>query len=370
MDSLVLSQLSIDKNVPQPAYKQLAEEVLGLINRGDISVGDQLPTVNEFAEITQLSRMTIQRAMQILQQSGCVMAQRGRGAFVVSTESQLKDRPSIGFVVRPDRDPSVDPFYSEILAGVAEESRRNHIDLAFALRESEIEEDITQSGFPLLHKVSSILLAGFMPNSFYDYLYEFQIPCVLIDSLPARWQPYDEVTVDHIRTGWLIGEYLYRLGHRHVLYLNGPQEIRAYQECLQGLCKALPKDDRVSIHEMKGAQSIQSARQRIGEALERGLEFTAVVGCNDTVAIGAMNELQDRGYRVPEEYSVCGVGNIPFAAQARPPLTTVHIAKREMGIRGVQLLLNRMKNPNTLHETVFLEVELIERQSAGPAPTF
>lgn len=357
------SRLQIDRSSDEPAYRQLALGVLDLINRGEIAIGEQLPTVEEFCALTKLSRMTVQRAMQTLQQKRCVVSRRGRGAFVVAVEVQTHQRLSAGFVVRPHRDPHADPFYSEILHGVAEEARRANIDLAFTYGESEIE----RTGFPLLNKVSAMLLAGQMPDSFYQFLHRAQMLYVLIDALPSS-HPRDAVTSDNEKTGRILGEYLLSLGHRRILYLNGLPEIRSYGDRFRGFRKAFSDAGACVIHKLHVHQQAQSVRDLLGEVLARGLDFSAVVGCNDMVAIWAMNELQDRGYRIPEHVSVCGFNNIPFAAHVRPSLTTVQIPKREMGVRGVQLLLHRLQNPKAVHETVLLDVSLVTRQSVARAP--
>lgn len=361
------SRIKIDRKSAQPAFRQLVDGILQMINSGEIAIGEQLPTVDELSQITQLSRMTVQRAMQTLQRKHCVSSRRGRGAFVVAKESHTEERLSIGFIVRPHRDPNADPFYSEILQGVAKSARQYNIDLAFAQSETEIEDELSKNGFPLLNRVSSIMLAGQMPDSIYNFLHRAQVPYVLIDAIPT-FHSCDAVIMDNEKTGSLMGKYLVSLGHRNILYLNGLPEIRAYTDRLRGFVNAFPKGELV-LHELHGAQMAQDGQALIDDALERKMSFSAIVGCNDMVAIGAMNELQDRGYHVPNDVSVVGFNNIPFAAHVRPSLTTIQIPKREMGSRAVHLLLQRMQNPKAVHETVVLDVSLVERQSSAPIPT-
>lgn len=361
------ASLAIDKNSPEPAYRQLADNISRMIDEGGLVIGEQLPTVDELSEITHLSRMTVQRAIQVLQAKKCVSARRGRGAFVVARETHLKNRVSVGFIVRPRRDPNFDPFYSEILHGVAEEARKRRVDLAFALGEAEIEAELAESGFPLAGKATALLLAGHMPDPILQFLHRARIPHVLIDAKPARF-PCDAVATDNEKTGRLMGGHLRGLGHRKILYINGLEEVVPYRDRFRGFEDAFSDCGGARIHEISGAQMAEDGRRIVREAIEGGLEFTAVAGCNDMVAIGAMNELRDMNRRVPDEIGVCGFNDIPFAAESRPALTTVRIPKREMGARAVGLALRRLENPGAVFETVLLDVSLVERQSTAPPP--
>jgi DNA-binding LacI/PurR family transcriptional regulator len=141
-----------------------------------------------------------------------------------------------------------------------------------------------------------------------------------------------------------LGDHLASLGHRRCLYLSGEADNVAYEARLKGFQETFLSHSR-SLTVLKGGKDVESGRRMIQQALANGTSFTAVTGGNDTIAIGAMNELLDSGYRIPEEISVCGIDDVPFAENCRPALTTVRIEKQEMGIKALQYLLERLKNP-------------------------
>ena len=49
---------------------------------------------------------------------------------------------------------------------------------------------------------------------------------------------------------------------------------------------------------------------------------TAIIAANDLVALGAMRSLRSHGIRCPEDISVIGYNDMPFAADFAPALTT------------------------------------------------
>jgi DNA-binding LacI/PurR family transcriptional regulator len=73
--------------------------------------------------------------------------------------------------------------------------------------------------------------------------------------------------------------------------------------------------------------------------LARSVDFTAVFAVNDLTALGAMECLQRRGIRVPEDVSVVGFDDIYLARYAAPPLTTVRLPAYEMGVAATEMAI-------------------------------
>ena len=67
--------------------------------------------------------------------------------------------------------------------------------------------------------------------------------------------------------------------------------------------------------------------------------LTAIFVLNDLMALGALEGARSLGRRVPDDLSVVGFDDIPFAALANPPLTTVGQPIRELGEQAADLLL-------------------------------
>lgn len=93
---------------------------------------------------------------------------------------------------------------------------------------------------------------------------------------------------------------------------------------------------------------------------------TAVLCLTDRLALGAMAAAQQRGLAIPDEISIVGFDDIPAAATAEPPLTTVRQAHRDKGRLAGQALIGQMEGAVAEQRT--LPVTLIVRGSTGPAP--
>lgn len=68
-----------------PIYVQLREQILGLVGRGNLKPGTQLPTMRQVAVALRIDLNTVQRAYAELEQCGVLTKQRGVGTFVTET---------------------------------------------------------------------------------------------------------------------------------------------------------------------------------------------------------------------------------------------------------------------------------------------
>jgi LacI family transcriptional regulator len=94
---------------------------------------------------------------------------------------------------------------------------------------------------------------------------------------------------------------------------------------------------------------------------------TAIVAGNDMIALGCYAALAAAGRRCPDDVSVTGHNDMPFVAQAQPPLTTVAIPARELGAEAARVLLARLRGEE-VPARVLLPTRLIPRGStAAPA---
>jgi LacI family transcriptional regulator len=96
-----------------------------------------------------------------------------------------------------------------------------------------------------------------------------------------------------------------------------------------------------------------------------GPEFTAIAAANDLLALGCYDVFAERGVRCPEEISVVGFNDMPFADRFQPPLTTIHIPHYEIGRAAAQLMLERLQDGDSDPRDVRLEPSLVVRGSTA-----
>ncbi|MET7907520.1 LacI family DNA-binding transcriptional regulator [Streptomyces avermitilis] len=155
------------------------------------------------------------------------------------------------------------------------------------------------------------------------------------------------LTFDNRGGGRQLTEHLIGLGHRRLGYIAGPEERTTTRHRLEGHREALEAagvedDPRLTV---LGRYDRRSGYEATLELLRRDPSLTAVVAANDTVALGACAALRDSGLRIPEDVSVAGFDDLPFAIDAVPALTTVRLPLTEAGARAGRIAMGREEPP-------------------------
>lgn len=232
-------------------------------------------------------------------------------------------------------------------------------------------------------QVDGIILTpfdGFEDHHTYQYLLNSRIPTVFCD-YELEGGMAANVASHNLKIGRLMARHLVELGHRRIVFLQGNRNIRNYRRRYQGFKRFL-EESKIPLHEelicsYDHLQCKESGLDFVRDTLEGGkhiqklldnhISFTAVAAAGDLLAIPAMKALQARGIRVPEDVSVIGCANLDMTALISPSLTTVDQHAQKIGTTAIQLLLEKIKNPNMLNKKIYIEPSLVLRDSTAAA---
>ena len=183
--------------------------------------------------------------------------------------------------------------------------------------------------------------------------------------------PADHVTMQNVEAARAATEFLLRAGRRRIAIIGAHEgevigsaglRMRGYREALQAAGVAYDESIigyTTLWHRANGARCLR-------ELLDRGAEFDAVFGLNDTLALGAMRALQESGRRVPEDVAVVGFDDLDEARYSIPSLTTVDPGQEWIARTAVHTLLDRIDDPVAAGPPRLLlaEFRVVERESA------
>jgi LacI family transcriptional regulator len=200
-----------------------------------------------------------------------------------------------------------------------------------------------------------------------SYLEESKVPTVLVDRIVS--DRFDQVGVENIESMAILVNHLIGHGHRRIGFIAGAQAVSTSAERLKGYELALqragiPWDPSLV---RKGQSMIEPARMVTRELLALPVPPTAVVAANNMMTIGAMRGLRDAGLSIPRQMALVGFDDFDWADYFEPRLTVMAQPGKEIGLRAVRLLLQRLKNADRKWQTVRLAPELRVRQSCGCA---
>lgn len=159
-------------------------------------------------------------------------------------------------------------------------------------------------------------------------------------------------------------QHLVDLGHRDVWHLAGPEDRLEAVEREVGWRETLTRNG-LSIHEPIRGDWTPRSGFTAARTLFRRHRPTAIFVANDEMAVGVLHALHDEGVRVPEDVSVVGFDDMPYAAHLTPPLTTIRQDFDDVGRRTFDLLLGLLENRSRSDDRVLIEPELVVRRSTG-----
>jgi LacI family transcriptional regulator len=197
-----------------------------------------------------------------------------------------------------------------------------------------------------------------------------QVPVVVMD----RRRPdlaLDTVLTDHRQGGRLATRHLVSLGHRRIGFVAGPAGLSPSELRLAGHRDALVEAGLAPEAGLlrHGDFHPESGRAAARALLAASRPPTAILACNDLMALGVLRAAAEAGRRVPQDLAVVGYDDIDLAAFTVPPLTTVAQPRREMGRAVVRLLVNRLGDRGLAPQQALLPVALTVRQSCGAHAT-
>ena len=174
----------------------------------------------------------------------------------------------------------------------------------------------------------------------------------------------DSVMNDNVQGGYAAGRYLCGIGCRRFAFLPLRDSLSS-QARMQGFCQAM-SEMHVPVEGCLKLEVTQDAESGYEDGLELAGQigrFDAVFcGC-DTVAMGFMRALADRGIRIPEDICVMGYDDIGICKYMVTPLTTIAQPFEQIGKSGAKLLLERIQNPEEASKKIMYEGELVVRRS-------
>jgi len=192
------------------------------------------------------------------------------------------------------------------------------------------------------------------------------IPVVLLCSVP-RGNEIDSLTIQNCRGAKEMVSHLISLGHRRIAIIKGAPRNYDAAERLRGYRTALREAGILPDHSLERAGNFTEAAGYSAalELLALKDRPTAIFAANDSMAIGALTALREKGLCVPDDVAVAGFDDIPLARYMNPPLSTVHVDISQLGERAAALLLASLRKNNRPHQQLLLTTTLVIRASCG-----
>ncbi|MBN1372400.1 MAG: LacI family DNA-binding transcriptional regulator [Anaerolineaceae bacterium] len=257
-----------------------------------------------------------------------------------------------------------DPFFPLFIQGVSATCNATDYSVMLWLAEPEYERrtilQILYNGL-----VDGVIVASTLTDdAIVEHLAESKQPFVMIGQHP-NMPNLNFVDVENRISSRNLVMYLFRLGYKRVAMITGPQNMIAgvhrylgYEDAHREAGRAVDPD-LVENGEFSDNSGYFAMKRLLGRKPD------AVYAASDAMALGAMRAIQEAGLNIPKDIAVAGFDDIPAAAKANPPLTTIHQPILKSGMAAAEMLIDIIHHPEKQPCHRILPTELVIRQSCG-----
>jgi LacI family transcriptional regulator len=332
----------------------MSPTIYDVAKHAGVGVGTVSRVLNHSPRVSEATRQKVVAAIEELDYHPSPIAQRLslRKTFTIEVITPFFTRPA----------------FVERLRGVEAALTESEYDLVLYNVETTDKRDACFRELPSSQRFDGLLIIALPPtDEDVAHFHRAGIPVVLVD---AYHPALSHVVIDDVKGGYMATRHLIELGHTRIAYVSDPLEspfrftsnLHRYQGYRQALDEAkIPF--RLEYHRW-AEHGEEQARDMARHLLNLDEPPTAIFAASDTQAMGVIQAARDTDLRVPEDLSVIGYDDVQAAEYMG--LTTVRQLLFESGQRGVELLLERLENPQTepVHEV--LPIELIVRGTTDP----
>ncbi|MBT5955839.1 MAG: LacI family DNA-binding transcriptional regulator [Candidatus Marinimicrobia bacterium] len=343
--------------------------------RRNLALAKSKPNMRDVAEAAEVSASTVWMVIHNKPGVSPETSQKvwdiiGDLGYMVKTNSEKKKTTdTLGLLIEQNTIPAIsDVFYGDIIRGFQAEADELGYQVILSMFDRS-QQSLGNIRSTLIPQISGLVIAndGDITPEIIKDLQSPGLPIVLVESHIEDHQ-LTCVLGDNFMAGYKITRHILDLGHRDIAILKGPTKYSSLVDRLRGCLAAIAENgltvrhewmpEPIKGHPLKGYMQMQ-------DILGSSQLPTAVIAISDKTALGAMEAIREADLHIPNDISIGSIDNTHESGYARPPLTTVHIPKFEIGVLALRNLHDIIEGRNAIPLKSIVYSELIIRESTG-----
>lgn len=166
-------------------------------------------------------------------------------------------------------------------------------------------------------------------------------------------------------------EYLIKLGHKKIAFLRGKNSY-SYDLKEEQFYKTL-KNNNIEVNNEyiiivdigNGIETVDLSMEATLDIMSKDNRPTAILACNDWMALGALHACQKLSIKVPQEVSIIGYDNIIISQMSEPKLTTIDQNMYKLGDLAAKILYENIEKQKHTYQKIILDTKLVIRDSCA-----
>lgn len=258
------------------------------------------------------------------------------------------------------------PFYDQVLKGIIT-SLENH-EINTLINPDNLRDEKALANFLAIAK--SVKACGVITCSHLQTEQYAQLSAIapLVQCCEYTSEEYSYVSIDDFQAAYSAMEHIHSQGCTNIAFVNGPLEYkyalerrRGYEAFLEQAGLPLNPNWIVQLPDIDYDMGFAAIRQLLTSSTPPDAIFAA----SDLIAAAALRAAKSLQINVPQDLVVVGFDNINIATICDPPITTVSQPRFQLGYTAGEILYDRITTPHSQPQKVFLNTELIIRDSSS-----
>lgn len=256
------------------------------------------------------------------------------------------------------------PFYARVVKGIEDIGHKNGYNVLLCNTDSDINRE--RLYIDLLKNRLSDGVIFMAPELCKEELSSIKDSFPVVQCCEYReGADVSYVSIDNTAASYKAVMHLINQGHKRIGMISSSTHVLSIKQREEGYKKALQDsglkfDSSLIVH---GDYSYKSGLRLGKHLLSMNERPTAIFAISDIMAVGVIRSARENGLRIPDDLAVIGFDNISLASMCEPLLTTISQPKYDMGCIAMELLLKQIKSGNKEPQYIFLEHELIIRET-------
>lgn len=277
--------------------------------------------------------------------------------------SSNKSSVKIGCVLSVTKQKYNDPYFMSILSGVETQLSSKGYEISFIKTGPELEDK--QNLFSTFSEsVTGLILMESLNSETYEYLRK-QVPYIV--GIDTQRGDIDNVGYDHYNVATMAVQHLVEKGHKDIGFIGGSgvsgnikesQRYRGYYATMHAAGLSVNPNWVIDC-----MWDEATCIEKINNLCQTKNYPSAFFAASDLMAMSALNSFYFNGIVVPTEVAVIGLSNIEVSKYSNPPLSTIEVPTKDIGMVAVDLLLSRINGDTFLPRKVILPTNLVIRSS-------
>lgn len=298
--------------------------------KAGVSIATVSRVLNDSPLVTESARRQVLRAVKELNYQPNRAAQRLRAG-----RSHV-----IGLIISDIQN----PFFTSVVRGIEDLAYQHGYSLILCNSDEDIQKEQLYIEILSSERVAGVIIVPTGINCCAPLL-NLRMPVVVMDRVLAGFDT-DTVVVENVAGAFAATKYLIELGHQRIGLVGAPPGISVGIERQLGYEKALGDSGIATDEALIRAGNFKETGgyQATRELLDLKPRPTALFVANNLMTLGALVAIRESGLKIPEDISIIGFDDMPWANLLQPPLTAIAQPTYELGHHAAQLLLERLKD--------------------------